>query len=94
LGGHSLLALRVFGYIEKLTGRKLALSVLFNSPTIEKLAAILRDEGWTPPWKSLVAVKPGGSRLPFYCVPPGAGTALHFQGLVKYPSQRSAVLCP
>ncbi|MDQ3194605.1 MAG: thioesterase domain-containing protein, partial [Bacteroidota bacterium] len=84
LGGHSLLALRVFGYIEKLTGRKLALSTLFNSPTVEGLAVILKDEGWTPPWKSLVAVKPGGSKLPFYCVPPGAGTALHFQDLIKY----------
>ncbi|MEO8211507.1 MAG: thioesterase domain-containing protein, partial [bacterium] len=84
LGGHSLLALRVFGYTEKLTGRKLGLSTLFNSPTIEQLASILKDEGWTPPWKSLVAVKPGGSKLPFFCVPPGAGTALHFQGMVKY----------
>lgn len=84
LGGHSLLALRVFGYIEKLTGRKLALSTLFNYPTIEGLARILKDEGWTPPWKSLVAVKPGGSKFPFYCVPPGAGTALHFQAMMKY----------
>lgn len=84
LGGHSLLALRLFGYIEKLTGRKLALSTLFKSPTIEQLSEILKDEGWSSPWKSLVAVKPGGSKLPFYCVPPGAGTALHFQDMVKY----------
>lgn len=84
LGGHSLLAVRVFGYIEKLTGKKLALSTLFNSPTIAQLAAILKDEGWKPNWKSLVAVKPGGSKLPFYCVPPAGGTALHFQDMVKY----------
>lgn len=87
LGGHSLLALRLFGYIEKLTGKKLAISTLFSHPTIEQLGEILKTEGWKPPWKSLVAVKPGGSRLPFFCVPPGAGTALHFQGLVKYLSQ-------
>ena len=87
LGGHSLLALRLFGYIEKLTGKKLAISTLFSHPTIQQLGEILKTEGWTPPWKSLVAVKPGGSRLPFFCVPPGAGTALHFQGLVKYLSQ-------
>jgi len=84
LGGHSLLAVRVFGYIEKLTGKKLALSTLFNSPTIAQLALILKNEGWKPNWKSLVAVKPGGSKLPFYCVPPAGGTALHFQDLVKY----------
>jgi len=84
LGGHSLLAVRVFGYIEKLTGKKLALSTLFNSPTIAQLAVILKNEGWEPNWKSLVPVKPGGSKLPFYCVPPAGGTALHFQDLVKY----------
>ena len=84
LGGHSLLALRLFGYIEKLTGRKLALSTLFNSPTIEELAVILKNEGWTSPFKSLVAVKPGGSKLPFFSVPPAAGTALHYQVLLKY----------
>ena len=84
LGGHSLLALRLFGYIEKLTGRKLALSTLFNSPTIEELAVILKNEGWKSPFKSLVAVKPGGSKLPFFSVPPAAGTALHYQVLLKY----------
>jgi len=84
IGGHSLLALRLFGYIEKLTGKKLALSTLFNYPTISQIADILKDEGWTKPWKSLVAVKPGGSKIPFFCVPPAAGTALHFQPLLKY----------
>lgn len=87
LGGHSLLALRLFGYIEKLTGKKLAISTLFAHPTIEQLSQILMTEGWQPTWKSLVAVKPGGSRLPFFCVPPGAGTALHFQALVKYVNE-------
>ncbi len=84
IGGHSLLALRVFGYTEKLTGKKLALSTLFNYPTIRQIAEVIKNEGWTKPWKSLVAVKPGGSRIPFYCVPPAAGTALHFQAMVKY----------
>ncbi|MBK8552596.1 MAG: amino acid adenylation domain-containing protein [Ignavibacteria bacterium] len=86
LGGNSLLALRLFGYIEKLTGKRLALSILFDSPTIEELALILKNEGWTPPWKSLVPVKSGGSKLPFFCVPPAGGTALHFQNLVGYIS--------
>lgn len=84
LGGHSLLALRVFGYIEKLTGRKLPISTLFNYPTIKELAGILKEEGWTPKWKSLVAVRPGGSKLPFFCVPAAAGTALQFADLLKY----------
>jgi len=84
LGGHSLLALRLFGYIEKLSGKKLALSILFNYPTIKELSKVIKNKGWTKPWKSLVAVKPGGSRIPFFCVPPAAGTALHFQDMIKY----------
>ncbi len=84
LGGHSLLALRLFSDIEKLSGKKFAISILFNSPTIKQLAAIIKDEGWIPPWKSLVPIKPDGSKLPIYFVPPAAETALHFQTLVKY----------
>lgn len=87
IGGHSLLALRVFGYIEKLTGKKLALSTLFDYPTVRQIADVLKSEGWVRPWKSLVAVKPGGSKIPFFCVPPAAGTALHFQAMVKYISK-------
>ncbi|MBK8549766.1 MAG: amino acid adenylation domain-containing protein [Ignavibacteria bacterium] len=91
LGGHSLLALRFFDSIEKLTERKLALSTLFNSPTIKELAKIINDTGWTPPWKSLIPINPGGSRLPFFCVPPAGSTALHFQQLLKYISKDQPV---
>ncbi|MBK8551796.1 MAG: AMP-binding protein [Ignavibacteria bacterium] len=84
LGGHSILALQIFGYIEKLTGRKLAISTLFNSPTIKGLSKILKDEDWKPSWRSLVPVKSGGSKLPFFYVPPAAQTALTLQKLIKY----------
>jgi surfactin family lipopeptide synthetase C len=84
LGGHSLIALRLFGYIEKLTGKKLPLSTLFSHQTIEQLAVILRDDGWKPQWKSLVAVNAGGSKIPFFYVPPAAGTALEVKNILKY----------
>jgi amino acid adenylation domain-containing protein len=84
LGGHSLLALRVFSYIEKLTGKKLPISTLFTHPTIKELSDILKGDGWKPKWKSLVAVRAGGSKLPLYCIPAAAGTALHFSDLLKY----------
>ncbi|HMS64575.1 MAG TPA: amino acid adenylation domain-containing protein [Ignavibacteria bacterium] len=86
LGGHSLIALRLFGYIEKLTGKKLPLSTLFKYQTIEQLAVILRDEGWKPQWKSLVGVNPGGSKYPFFYIPPAAGTALEVKNIIKYIS--------
>lgn len=84
LGGHSLLAVRLIGYIEKLTGKKLPLSSFVTSPTIEQQAEILKNDGWKPSWKSLVAVKPGGSKIPFFCVPPASGSAIHFQEMIQY----------
>ena len=61
LGGHSLLAVQLFDYIERLCGKKLPLATLFQAPTIEHLAHVLRQDDWVAPWSSLVAIQPGGS---------------------------------
>jgi amino acid adenylation domain-containing protein/FkbH-like protein len=84
LGGHSLLAVRLFSQIKKLTGKDLPLVTLFQAPTIEKLAKILRQEGWESPWASLVPIKPGGSKPPFYCVHGVGGNILEYLDLAKY----------
>jgi amino acid adenylation domain-containing protein len=44
LGGHSLLAIRVLGKISKQFAVRLPLRSLFDSPTVEKLAAVLETE--------------------------------------------------
>jgi amino acid adenylation domain-containing protein len=44
LGGHSLLAIRVLGKISKQFAVRLPLRSLFDSPTVEKLAAVLEAE--------------------------------------------------
>jgi thioesterase domain-containing protein/acyl carrier protein len=84
LGGHSLMAVRMFAQIKKLTGKDLPLVTLFQAPTIEKLAEILRQQGWESPWASLVPIKPGGSKPPFYCVHGVGGNILEYLDLAKY----------
>ncbi len=84
LGGHSLLAVRLFAQIDKILGKKLPFVTLFEAPTIKQMATILRNQGWQPRWSSLVAIQPGGSKPPLFCVPPDDGTVLIFADLARH----------
>jgi amino acid adenylation domain-containing protein len=68
LGGHSLLAVHLLAQIEKTFGKNLPLSTLFQSPTIEQLANILREKGWSAPCQTLVVIQPGGSKRPLFFI--------------------------
>jgi thioesterase domain-containing protein len=84
LGGHSLLAVRVLAQIEKEFGRKLRLSTFFQAPTIERLAAVLRQapgESDITIGSSLVEIQGQGSRKPLFLVH-GAGGGM-FWGYVN-----------
>jgi aspartate racemase len=83
LGGHSLLGVRLFARMEKVFGRRLLLSTLFQAPTVEQMADVLR-QGWSPPWTLLVPIRPSGSRTPFFVVPSHAGDSLDFGQLSRY----------
>jgi amino acid adenylation domain-containing protein len=74
LGGHSLLAVRVFAQIERQLGRNLPLATLFQTPTIEQLAKVLRqDDDHKKLWASVVPIRPHGTRPPFFCLHGGDG---------------------
>ena len=81
LGGHSLLAVRMFDQIEKTLGRRLPLATLFQAPTIEQLSGVLLEHGWRPPWSSLVAIQPLGSKPPFFGVHGHEGDVLFYANL-------------
>ena len=83
LGGHSLLGVRLFAQIEEKFGKRLPLTTLFQAPTIEQLAEVLRRDSWSPPWSSLVPIQPGGSRPAFYCVHEYDGNVLHYRELAR-----------
>ncbi|RKZ39029.1 MAG: non-ribosomal peptide synthetase, partial [Candidatus Parabeggiatoa sp. nov. 3] len=80
LGGHSLLALNLMARIEQQFGKKLPLSTIVDSPTIEKLATLL-NQSTEKMWSSLVAIQPNGTKQPFFCVPGIGGNVTDFYEL-------------
>lgn len=87
LGGHSLLAARLMHRIEQTFGQRLPLAALLQAPTIEQLAAQLRQEGDSSAWSSLVAIQPEGSRVPFFCVHGVGGNVVGFRDLARHTGE-------
>ena len=84
LGGHSLLAVRLVHKIEKAFGKELPIAALHEAPTIERLASVLRQVGWSLRWSSLVPIQTGGSKPPFFCVHGLGGTVVRFHQLARH----------
>jgi amino acid adenylation domain-containing protein len=84
IGGHSLTAVRVFAQIERDTGLRPPLTILFQAPTIAQLAAAIESEGWTSHWTSLVPIQTNGARPPFFYVSPFLISVLSLSTLGQY----------
>jgi aspartate racemase len=84
LGGHSFAAVRLLAEIRKLTGKTLPLATLFQASTVKAIAEILRRDGWTPTWSSLVPIQPNGSKPPLYLVHGAEGNVLLYRHLVQH----------
>ncbi|HEV3344492.1 MAG TPA: condensation domain-containing protein [Pirellulales bacterium] len=83
LGGDSLLAVRLMAEVERQFGRKLPLVWLFQDPTIERLAEVLR--AGDQPAVCLVPIRPrrAGSRPPLFCAHPAGGTVFCYRELAR-----------
>lgn len=83
LGGHSLLAIRLMARIENLIGRKFPVATLFQSPTVEHLARLLRQQTISSAISPLVLIQPRGTRRPFFCVHPAGGNVFCYADLAN-----------
>jgi thioesterase domain-containing protein/acyl carrier protein len=80
----SLLAVHLFAQIQRLFGRELPLSILFEAGTVENLAEVLRTQTETKRVDPLVQIQQGDHSVPFFCVHPGSGLVLAYAQLAKH----------
>ena len=83
LGGHSLLAVCLFAQIEERLGIRLPVSVLFQAPTIEKLAFAIREAPVEPDRSLVVPIQPSGSKPPFFGIHGISGGVLDHAELAR-----------
>ncbi len=83
-GGNSLKAAEVLAQVETKFSQNLPLSALLENPTIEQFARCLSQPEWAHNERSLVAIKPQGSKRPFFYVHPRSGSVLLYANLARY----------
>ncbi len=87
LGGHSLLAVRLISKIKEAFAHHLPVGALFQHPTVEALAQLLHQAADPAIWSPLVAIQPGGSKPPFFCLPGLGGNVLYLHALASHLGQ-------
>jgi amino acid adenylation domain-containing protein len=87
VGGHSLLAVRLISLIQQRIKKSLPLAALFQNPSIEQLARLLRSQDDALPASPLVEIQRGGSRTPLFFVHGAGGSAFAFAELARYLDQ-------
>ncbi|MEU1284234.1 condensation domain-containing protein [Kitasatospora sp. NPDC005856] len=83
LGGHSLVAMRVVSRLQRQFNRDLTLADLLNHPTVEELAAVLREGAGGPGRSPVVTLQPEGEQPPYFLVHPSGGNLLVYQFLAE-----------
>ena len=80
-GGDSLSLMDLSVELEKELNRPFPIHTLVQAPTIEAQAKLADADPQLLEWTPLVPLKTSGSKPPFFCVHPGGGNALCYQGI-------------
>jgi amino acid adenylation domain-containing protein len=72
-GGHSLKAVALAARLSKEFSVSVAVRMIFERPTVETLAAYMREQGIGGAPSCLVPMKASGCRRPLFCIHPGGG---------------------
>ena len=68
IGINSLMAVSIMVQVEKEFGKRLPLSVMMKYPTIKELAQVIENPSLQSTYKTLVPIKPAGSKIPVYII--------------------------
>ena len=91
LGGHSLMAVQILSKLKAKTGKSLQLAVLFKYPDIRSLAAFIDDSQKDFNYKSLVPIKPSGTKPPLYIIHGDGLNVLNFSYLANYMDKEQPI---
>jgi len=83
IGGHSLSAIRLMARIESHFGRKLPLSMLIESGTVQQMAEVLAND-LTTHATALVPIQSSGSKRALFCIHPSGGSVLCYVDLARH----------
>lgn len=84
IGGHSLMAVQILSKLKKITGKNLQLSIFYKYPSVRLLAHFLDKENEDYNFRSLVAIKPSGSKNPLYIIHGDGLNVLNFSKLADH----------
>ncbi|GAB3429675.1 non-ribosomal peptide synthetase [Niabella aquatica] len=84
LGGHSMVAIKVMTQIKEITGIRLPIATLFESPTIKELAKKIVKKTPSHSGRVLVPIKENGSKPPIYLIHGGALNIFLYKQLAPF----------
>ena len=91
LGGHSMSAVTMSARLSAVYGEKISVRTIFERPTIEQLAALLRQETPLTISSTVVPIRRRGSRPPLFCVHPADGLVHSYIELARHLGQEQPV---